>query len=92
MVVGMSGSMQTCVYEVQQHLKYFSLHSEDLHLLFIRLPHPPGEQSSEIRAAGSEHQPVDPKDPAAYIQPHVTEVGAEPHLVHLGQDESGVAV
>lgn len=87
-----SGSKATCVYEVQQNLKHFSLQSEDLHLLFICLPHAPGEQSREVRAAGSEHQPVDPEDTAAHPQPHITEVCAEPHLVHLGQDESGVAV
>ena len=84
--------MQTCVYEVQQNLKDYSLHTEDLHLLFIRLSHPPREQGREVWAAGGEHQPVDPEDPAADLQPHVAEVSAEPHFVHLGQDESGVAV
>lgn len=92
MIMGILDWMHTCVYEFQQNLKHFSLHSKDLHLLFIRFPHPTREQSGEVRAASSKHQSVDPEDPAANLQPHITEICAEPHLVHLGQDESGVAV
>lgn len=92
MKIGITGRVQTCVYEVQQNLKDLSLNSKDLHLLFIRLPHPPGKQSRKVGAAGSQHQTVDPEDPTTNLQPHVTKVGAQPHLVDLGQDESGVAV
>lgn len=57
-------AMLTCVYEVQQHLKDFSLHSKNLHLLLIHLTHSPREESREVRAAGSQDQTVDSEDPA----------------------------
>lgn len=90
--MGISRLIQTCVYEVQQDLKDIRVHSKDLHFLFVCLSHSTGEQGGEVGAAGSEHEPVHLEDTATDFKPHVTEVGAEPHLVHLGQDESGVAV
>lgn len=77
------GLMWTCVYEVQQNLKDFCVHAKDLHLLFVCLPHPPRKQSRKVRAAGSEHQAVHPEDLLTNLQPNVTEVSAEPHLIHL---------
>lgn len=82
----------TCVYKVEQHFKDFSLHAHDLHLFFIRFPHPTRKQSREIGAACREHQPVNREHLAADVQTHVTEVGAVPHFVHLCQNEPGIAV
>lgn len=87
-----SGLKLTCVYEVQQNLKDPCFHSEDLHFLLIRFAHSSGEQSREERAASSKNQTVDSEDPTPNLQPHITEVSTEPHLVDLGQDESGIAV
>lgn len=86
------GNMQTCVYEVQQNFKDFSLHSKDLHLLFVCLSHPPREQGREVRAASSKHQAVDPEDTTTNLKPHITEISAVPHLVYLSHNESGIAV
>lgn len=78
------GLMWTCVYEVQQNLKDVCVDSEDLHLLFVCLPHPPGKQGRKVRTAGSEHQAMHPEDLSTNIQSNVTEISAEPHLIHLG--------
>lgn len=75
---------QTCVYELQQDLKHLCLHPQGLDLL-ICLAHPPREQSRKVGAAGSQEQLMDTEHPASQPQP-------ETHLIHLGQDEPGIAV
>ena len=82
----------TCVNKVQQNLEYPGIHSQDLHLILVGLLHPYGEQGTEVGAAGGQHEPMNPENPLADSQPHITEVRAEPHPVHLGQDDSRVAV
>ena len=83
---------RTCVYELQQDLKHWCLPPQDLDLFLVCLAHPPREESGEVGAACSQDQLVDTEHTASQPQPYVTEICPEAHLVHLGQDESGVAV